>query len=191
MAPSRLKLTLTVTSTGPACDGRGCFQQLRSCLNISLRVSICCALAGIGAVISTATANQSQGLPRCAMSLHLMSDATCTFTILSGSVTLPLLEPGGAFFSLSTTSMPCTTSPITVYWLLRKEASAKQMKNCALALSTLSPRLAMPTTPRLKGVEENSCFRFGYFEAPEPLNFSPSPVCAMKPSITRWNGTLL
>lgn len=50
---------------------------------------------------------------------YLMSEATCTFTILSGSVTVPLLEPGGAFFSLSTTSMPCTTSPTTVYWLSR------------------------------------------------------------------------
>jgi hypothetical protein len=30
-------------------------------------------------------------------------------------VTLPPLEPGGAFFNLSTTSIPCTTSPITVY----------------------------------------------------------------------------
>src|SRR5882724_4215764 len=126
-----------------------------------------------------------------ALAPHLMSDATCTFTILSGSVTAPPAEPGGAFFSLSTTSMPCTTSPITVYWLLRDEASSKQMKNCEFAVSTLSPRRAMPTVPRLKGALENSCFRFGYFEPPVPLKFCPSPVCAMKPSITRWNGTLL
>ena len=45
---------------------------------------------------------------------YLTSEATCTFTILSGSVTAPPGEPGGAFFSLSTTSMPCTTSPTTV-----------------------------------------------------------------------------
>ena len=64
-------------------------------------------------------------------------------------------------------------------------------KNCELAVSTLSPRRAMPTTPRVNGTLENSCFRFGYFEPPVPLKFWPSPVCAMKPSITRWNGTLL
>src|SRR6185437_15081080 len=77
-----------------------------------------------------------------------MSAATCTFTILSGSVTVPLAEPGGAFLSLSTTSMPCTTSPITVYWPSRLGASAYMMKNCEFALSTLSPRRAMPTMPR-------------------------------------------
>ena len=65
------------------------------------------------------------------------------------------------------------------------------MKNCELAVSTLSPRRAMPTMPRVNGTLENSCFRFGYFEPPVPLNFWPSPVCAMKPSMTRWNGTLL
>src|SRR6478752_3319103 len=81
---------------------------------------------------------------------YLMSEATCTFTILSGSVTVPLPEPGGAFFSLSTTSMPCTTSPTTVYWLSRLPPSANMMKNCELAVSTLSPRRAMPTMPRAK-----------------------------------------
>ena len=65
------------------------------------------------------------------------------------------------------------------------------MKNCELAVSTLSPRRAMPTMPRLNGTLENSCLRFGYFEPPVPSKFLPSPVCAMKPSITRWNGTLL
>jgi hypothetical protein len=65
------------------------------------------------------------------------------------------------------------------------------MKNCALALSTLSPRRAMPTMPRLNGVDGEFLLQLRYFEPPVPLNFSPSPVCAMKPSITRWNGTLL
>ena len=130
-------------------------------------------------------------LLRAAIADHLMSDATCTFTILSGSVTAPPGEPADAFFSLSTTSMPDTTSPTTVYCPFRLEPSANMMKNCELALSTLSPRRAMPTTPRLNGTCENSCFRFGYFEPPVPLKFWPSPVCAMKPSITRWNGTLL
>src|ERR1700750_2635713 len=114
---------------------------------------------------------------------HLTSAATCTLTILSG------LAGGSPLLILSTTSMPATTLPITVYLLLRKEASAKQMKNCELAESLLCAR-AMPTVQRLKCSEENSCFRFGYFEPPVPLKFAPSPVCAMKPSITRWNGTL-
>ena len=87
--------------------------------------------------------------------------------------------------------MPDTTSPITVYWPLRLEPSANMKKNCEFAVSTLSPRRAMPTMPRVNGTLENSCFRFGYFEPPVPLKFWPSPVCAMKPSITRWNGTLL
>jgi hypothetical protein len=37
---------------------------------------------------------------------------------------------------------------------------------------------------------ENSDRRFGYFDPPVPLPFWPSPVWAMKPAITRWNGTL-
>ena len=82
---------------------------------------------------------------------YLTSAATCTFVILSGSVTAPLCEPAGAFLSLSTTSMPATTSPTTVYLPLRNEASAKQMKNCELAEFGSLAR-AMPTTPRLNGV---------------------------------------
>ena len=96
----------------------------------------------------------------------------------------PPVLPAGAFLSLSTTSMPAITLPITVYWLFRNEASAKQMKNCELPESGEPPR-AMPTTPRVNGVRVNSAFRFGYFELPVPLKFTPSPVCAMKPSITR------
>ena len=87
--------------------------------------------------------------------------------------------------------MPDTTSPITVYLPFRTEPSANMMKNCEFAESLLSPRRAMPTMPRLNGTLENSAGRFGYFEPPVPLKFLPSPVCAMKPSITRWNGTLL
>src|ERR1700756_678787 len=115
---------------------------------------------------------------------HLTSEATCTLTILSG------LAGGSPLLILSTTSMPATTVPITVYLLLRKEASAKQMKNCELAESLLCAR-AMPTVPRTNGSLENSCFRLSYFDLPVPLKFWPSPVCAMKPSMTRWNGTLL
>ena len=86
--------------------------------------------------------------------------------------------------------MPDTTSPITVYLPFSEAPSANMMKNCELAESLLAAR-AMPTMPRLNGTLENSAARFGYFEPPVPLKFLPSPVCAMKPSITRWNGTLL
>src|ERR1700753_4480638 len=65
-----------------------------------------------------------------AIPAHLMSEATCTFTILSGSVTAPPADPGGAFFSLSTTSMPDTNSPITVYWLSRRGPCANVMRHC-------------------------------------------------------------
>ena len=118
MLPSRLKLTRTVMSIGFACDKGGGFQQPRSLTNTSRMVSSCWASARTGAShadSSKSAANQSTGLPRRFTAAHLTSDATCTFTILSGSVTAPLPEPGGAFFNLSTTSMPDTTSPITVY----------------------------------------------------------------------------
>src|SRR4051812_41765104 len=194
MTPARLKLTTTVMSIGSACDSGGGFQQECSRTKMSFRVSSCagCAVPGaIDASHNSSAANQRNGLLRGVAMDYLMSEATCTFTILSGSVTCPPDDPGGAFFSLSTTSMPETTSPMTVYWPLRLEPSANMMKNCEFAVSTLSPRRAMPTMPRVNGTLENSCFRFGYFDPPVPLKFWPSPVCAMKPSITRWNGTLL
>src|SRR5205823_339224 len=52
---------------------------------------------------------------------HFASAATCTRVILSGLCT------GSPFLSLSTTSMPETTSPTTVYWPLRNEPSAYMM----------------------------------------------------------------
>src|SRR3954464_3221644 len=104
-------------------------------------------------------------------------------TILSGFVTEPLLafEP---FLILSTTSIPEVTSPMTVYLPLRKEASSKQMKNCEFAESGSLER-AMPTVPRLNGVFENSALIFGRSDLPVPVPVG-SPVCAIKPSITRW-----
>ena len=36
----------------------------------------------------------------------------------------------------------------------------------------------------------NSAGRLGCLDPPVPLRFAPSPVCAMKPAMTRWNGTL-
>src|SRR5229473_152282 len=194
MSPARLKLTITVMSIPLACDGGGGFQQVFNLANTSRMVLTCTGSprpAEADRPNSSAAANQTSGLRSRAIAAYLISDATCTFTILSGSVTAPLCEPGGAFLSLSITSMPDTTSPITVYWPFRLGASPNMKKNCEFAVSTLSPRRAIPTMPRLNGTLENSAFRLGYFEPPVPLKFWPSPVCAMKPSITRWNGTLL
>src|SRR6185436_5418582 len=135
---------------------------------------------------ATAAPRQTSEMACCAASPwpHLTSDATCTFTILSGSTT------GSPRLILSTTSMPDTTSPITVYLPFSEEPSANMMKNCEFAELGSLVR-AMPTMPRLYGTLENSAGRFGYFEPPVPLKFLPSPVWAMNPSITRWNGTLL
>ena len=63
------------------------------------------------------------------------------------------------------------------------------MKNWLLAEFGSDVR-AMPTIPRVNGTLENSAFSSGYFEPPVPLPYWPSPVCAMKPAMTRWNGTL-
>src|ERR1700754_14759 len=188
MLPARLKLTMTVMSIGLARDNGGGRPQLCSLTSTSLRVSSCgpcSARAGpIHAHNTRSVANQQTGLPRRATAAHLMSDATCTFTILSGSAT------GSPRLILSTTSMPETTSPTTVYLPFSDEPSAYMMKNCELA-ELGSPARAMPTMPRLNGTLENWAARFGYLEPPVPLKRWPSPVCAMKPSITRWNGTLL
>src|SRR6266849_298347 len=194
MSPLRLKLTITVMSMpGWARDAGGGFQQVLNFANTSWMVLTCtgsaCAVKLHKA--NSARADQMPGLPCQATAAHLMSDATCTFTILSGSVTVPPEDPGGAFFNLSITSIPDTTSPITVYCPFRLGASVNMKKNCEFAVSTLSPRRAMPTMPRLNGTPEDSALRLGYFEPPVPLKFWPSPVCAIKPSITRWNGTLL
>src|SRR3954447_7331386 len=113
---------------------------------------------------------------------YAASEASRIFTILSGFVTEPLFacEP---FLILSTTSMPEVTSPMTVYLPLREDASSKQMKNCEFAESGSLER-AMPTVPRLNGVLENSALRFGRLDFPVPVPVG-SPVCAMKPPITR------
>src|SRR5882757_7521932 len=131
----------------------------------------------------TADPRASAQQARMAALRHFMSAATCTRTMRSGSTT------GSPFLILSTTSMPETTSPTTVYLPLRNEPSAYMMKNCEFAEFGSFER-AMPTTPRLNGVLVNSDCRLGYFEPPVPLWFAPSPVCAMKPEMTRWNGTL-
>src|ERR1700712_3426770 len=188
MLPSRLNVTIAVISTsGLACDAGGGFQHVRNLANASLMLSTCpvwaCA-AENDAAHSSAMESRISVLPNRATAAHLTSDATCTFTILSGSGT------GSPRLILSTTSMPDTTSPTTVYLPFSDEPSANMMKNCEFAESLLAER-AMPTMPRLNGTLENSAGTFGYFEPPVPLKFLPSPVCAIKPSMTRWNGTLL
>src|SRR3984893_13440782 len=110
-------------SIGLACDTGGGFQQDPIFANTSRMVLTCPGSAWAQADDSSSTPAAKEMLnarpgPTAA---RWMSDATCTFTILSGSVTLPLEDPGGAFFNLSATSMPDTTSPMTVYFPSRKE----------------------------------------------------------------------
>src|SRR3954452_21883946 len=106
------------------------------------------------------------------------SAAMRALMILSGSLT------GSPRLILSTFSMPEVTLPHTVYWLLRKEASSKQMKNWLSPESGLAAR-AIDVVPRPRGSLLNSAFSF----LPEPLVPVPwgHPVCGMNPSMTRWN----
>src|SRR5674476_971375 len=99
-------------------------------------------------------------------------------TILSGSLT------GSPRLILSTLSIPSITLPQAVYWLSRKRASSKQMKNWLSPESGL-PARAIDTVPRTCGSLLNSALSFCP-EPPVPLPCG-QPVCAMKPSITRWN----
>src|SRR5438552_945120 len=108
---------------------------------------------------------------------HLISFITFIDTILSG------LAGGSPRSILSTHSMPFTTSPHTVYCPSRKPPSANMMKNWLLA-ELGSCALAMPTVPRAKWALENSACILGSFDPPVPVPVG-SPVCAMKPSITR------
>src|ERR1043165_3930010 len=106
------------------------------------------------------------------------SAAICALTILSGFCT------GSPRLILSTFSMPAVTLPQTVYCLLRNEASSKQMKNWLSPESGLAAR-AIEVVPRTCGSLLNSALSF----LPEPPVPVPCghPVCAMKPSMTRWN----
>src|SRR5690606_5228913 len=121
---------------------------------------------------------------RLAPSAHYWRSAsTYMRTILSGLVTRP--DPGSPLLILSTCSMPSITCPQTVYFPSRCGARSNMMKNWLLALLGSAVRAA-PTTPRSKGVGVNSAGRSSYFDPPLPSPLG-SPVCAMKPSITRWN----
>src|SRR6476646_12271965 len=93
-----------------------------------------------GAVLRPAMGERSDAVLRPAMAdithvcrgYFLASDAMVALTILSGSRT------GSPRLILSTFSIPSTTLPHAVYWLSRKVASPKQMKNW------LSPELGSP-----------------------------------------------
>src|SRR5207237_9869589 len=87
------------------------------------------------------------------------SAAMCALTILSGSFT------GSPRLILSTFSMPEVTLPQTVYWPLRKDASAQQMKNWLSPESGLAAR-AIAVLPRTCGSLLNSAFSF--LPAPPP-----------------------
>src|SRR6266436_5077 len=114
MSPLRLKLTITVMSMpGWARAAGGGFQQVLN-LAITSWMLLTCTVSACAVKLdkahSAVPASQISGLPRQATAAHLMSDATRTSTILLGSVTVPPEDPGGAFFSLSITSIPDTTS---------------------------------------------------------------------------------
>src|ERR1700733_14705054 len=163
-------------SIGLARDAGGGFQQVLSFANTSRMLSTCAgwACTHVDDISSSAAAIPVHDLRSAATAAYLMSDAAFPFPILSGSTT------GSPRFVLSTTSMPDTTSPTTVYLPFSDEPSANMMKNCEFAeLGSLAR--AMPTMPRLNGTLENSAGTLGYFEPPVPLKFLPSPVCAMKP----------
>ena len=84
--------------------------------------------------------------------------------------------------------MPSVTSPQTVYWLSRKRASSKQMKNWLLAVFGLAVR-AIEQTPRTCGSFENSAFRSGLSEA-AGAGARRVPALGREASgITRWNTT--
>src|SRR6476620_1037915 len=99
---------------------------------------------------------------------HDASAAMRAFTILSG------FRTGSPRLIFSTFSMPAVTLPQTVYWLLRNEASSKQMKNWLSAESGLAAR-AIEVVPRTCGSLLNSALSF----LPEPPVPVPcgQPVC--------------
>ena len=97
-----------------------------------------------------------------------------------------LLQAGSPFLILST--RPCPRRPRRSRCTGRSGgAVAEQMKNCGWPSSGRPARHA--DAAALERLCVNSALRFGNFEPPVPLPFWPSPVCAMKPAITRWNGT--
>src|SRR6195952_3204688 len=98
------------------------------------------------------------------------SAAMRALTILSGFFT------GSPRLILSTFSMPDVTLPHTVYWLLRNEASSKQMKNWLSPESGLEER-AIDVVPATCGSLLNSAFSL----VPEPPVPGPcgQPGCAM------------
>src|SRR6266404_3920898 len=100
--------------------------------------------------------------------LQAASSAMRALTILSGSCT------GSPRLILSTFSMPDVTLPQTVYWLLRNDASSKQMKNWLSPESGLAAR-AIEVVPRTCGSLLNSA-----------LSFLPEPPVPVPAGVTGW-----
>src|SRR3954454_14442128 len=84
---------------------------------------------------------------------YAASAAMRALMILSGSFT------GSPRLILSTFSMPEVTLPHTLYWLLRKEASSKQMKNALSPESGVAARAIVGVPATGDGVL-NSAFSF-------------------------------
>lgn len=146
----------------------------------------------IHASIRSGTANHETGLLRRGTTVHLISDATWTFTILSGSVTRAARRSlRGGFFNLSTTSIPDTTSPITVYWPFEARSISEHDEELRVRgiVAVAAPGHADDAALERHAGELGLQVRV--FRAASTVEVLASPVCAMKPSITRWNGTLL
>src|SRR3981189_2739282 len=98
MSPLRVKLTMTVMAIpGLARDAGGGFQQVLNFANTSRMVLISAGSACPAEAHrpnSSAAAKQMSDLRPGATAAHLMSDATCTFTILRAPVTSPHPDPG-------------------------------------------------------------------------------------------------
>ena len=105
--------------------------------------------------------------------------------ILSGLTTLPL-RAESPFLILSMYSIPEVTAPQIVYLPSSAGDGANMMKNWLSALFGSEAR-AIERVPRTCFSLENSA-RSSWPEPPVPVPVG-SPVCAMKPSITRWNIT--
>ena len=152
------------------------------------------ALPGITCPVAEAAATDDTGSRSRALGVH--SPLTLTFAIQSGSETSPFAPSPRRI--LSTTSWPEITSPTTVYWPFRNVAVVEHDEELAVGrIRILRPRhahgaasrRACPRTPPAgpAGSTRRCPARPSGKAALVPN--STSPVCAMKPSITRWKTT--
>ena len=131
-------------------------------------------------VLTQSIANASFGIyfPKFVGTIYeILSAPIDACTILSG------VAGGSPRWMASTYCMPAITRPNAVYLPSSAKRGWKQMKNWLFALSSLWAR-AIDTVPRKCGTALNSALRSGSGDPPVPVPVG-SPVCAMKPSITR------